>query len=514
MNMLMKSGLFGKENLCTWLYDDHGADREYLNAPLLHLNPKGYVDLYSVPKYAYYFWQASYSEKPMIFILPHFWRSQYLGQKKDIVVTSNCDKVELKVNDASKGILVPDQSNYHTVTFPGITVENAVLSATGTRNGKTVTWRLTMTGEPAKIVLKTSHTKIASDRSSVVIIQADIVNSQGNHVYGANNSLKWTISGPAKLVGPDVYVSDVSKHHEMDGAWYIDAPVANVIRSTGDPGKIRVTVASGGLASGSVEISSETVQADNSIIGEPVLKNDGRTGIERKVLQSARLEDIPSEIKPIFNAIKISAANKTGYKKAVRDLLSKDNPKADTSSIEFKTLADLFASYLNNNNGHLIADDFNFNVEHFNNCRLIAGYVNATKLPQPFKDGLRVYYSSSIIREGSEKNAGDEMNWLNWIPSGGTVVYYNDIVNAMPQKGTLVSAMKELSSIITMVHPGFSKFSEEAKSRALDFIARMNPYVNTEVKTEIIDGKRVETRSLIAEKGKPVLIPLYKFIAE
>jgi hypothetical protein len=113
-NMLIASGRFGTGNLCTWLYEDHGADREYLNAPLLHVNPKGYVDSYRVPKYAYYFWQANYYKKPMIFILPHFWRSQYIGQQKDIVINSNCDTVELFVNGASIGLRYPNEADFHT----------------------------------------------------------------------------------------------------------------------------------------------------------------------------------------------------------------------------------------------------------------------------------------------------------------------------------------------------------------------------------------------------------------
>lgn len=514
MNMLIRSGLFGNGNLCTWLYEDHGADREYLNAPMLHLNPKGYVDLYRIPKYSYYLWQATYAEKPMVFILPHFWRKQYMGEKKDIVVTSNCEKVELKVNGTSKGTLVPDQSNFHTVTFKGITVENAVLTATGTKGGNTVTWQLPMSGEPARIVLRASHLKMPADRGSVAIVHADIVDSKGNHVYGAGNTLKWSVSGPAKLVGPEVYISDISKHHEMEGVWYMDAPVANVLRSTGDPGRIKVTVSAGGLASGSVEISAEAIQQDNSVILEPVLKNDGRTKVERIVLQPSRLDEAPQEIKPSFDAVKLSASDRPGFRKAVREYIHGKNPSADTSTIEFRTLTDLFASYLSNNNGQLIADDFNFNVDHFNDCRLIAGYINATKLPQPFKDGLRVYYSTSLIKEGNEKNAGDEMNWLNWIPSGGTVVYYSDELKASPAKGTLVTPKRELTELITLVHPSFAQFSAEAKSRAIEFISRMNPYVHADVKTDIIDGKKVTTTKLLAEKNRPVLIPLLKFIAE
>ncbi len=135
-NMLKASGLFGTGNLCTWIYEDHGADREYLNAPLLHVNPKGYVDVYRVPKYAYYFWQATYAEKPMVFIQPHYWRTQYLGQKKDIVVNSNCDKIELKVNGVTKGSVTPDDKDFNSVTFKDITIESGTISAVGTMDGE------------------------------------------------------------------------------------------------------------------------------------------------------------------------------------------------------------------------------------------------------------------------------------------------------------------------------------------------------------------------------------------
>jgi beta-galactosidase len=48
-------------NIVTWLYADHGCDREYLNSPLLHINPKGWVDAYRFPKLTYYLWQANYT---------------------------------------------------------------------------------------------------------------------------------------------------------------------------------------------------------------------------------------------------------------------------------------------------------------------------------------------------------------------------------------------------------------------------------------------------------------------
>jgi beta-galactosidase len=514
-NMLRASGLFGTGNLCTWLYADHGADREYLNSPLLHVNPKGYVDAYRVPKYAYYFWQATYAKQLMVFIQPHFWGAQYLGQKKDFVVNSNCDKVELKVNGISKGVQNLDASNFHTVTFKDILVEKGTITAVASKNGTNITTQVAMAGDPAKIVLTSTHKKFSADRGSVAIITADIVDAKGNHIYGANNSVKWSITGPATFVGPSVYETDIDKHHELEGVWYIDMPVSNVIRSTGTPGKIRVTVSAGGLASGYFEIDAEAVKPDISVITEPVLADEGRKQVTRLVIRAARLDEIPKEIKFKFDEIKLLSSDKAGYAKSIRENIKTDNPDVDTSIVEFRALVSLLSSYLINNNGLLIADDYNFNIDHYNNCRLIAGYIEATKLPQLYKDILRKYYANIIITKGAEKDAGDEMNWLNWIPSGGTVV-----ISAMGEKkpvvkGAIMTEKNDLSDIISVVHPGFPKFSNEAKERALIFISKMNPYVlQSSVSTKDKDGNTVTSISYKAEKGKAILIPLLKYIAE
>jgi beta-galactosidase len=516
-NMLIASGRFGTGNLCTWIYADHGADREYLNSPLLHVNPKGYVDVYRVPKYAYYFWQATYSQKPMVFIQPHYWRSQYLGQKKDIVVSSNCDKVELKVNGKSKGTLIPDQNNFHCVTFMDILVENGTLSAMATKDGTTISTQFVMAGDPARILLKGSVQKLNADRASVAIITADIIDAKGNHVYGANNPVKWSVLGPATLVGPSVYESDIDRHHEPDGVWYMDMPVSNVIRSTGKPGKIHVTVSATGLASGSFDIDAMEIRPDDSFIIEPMLSDEGRNTVAKTGFKQERLEEIPEGIKSTYDELRFSASDKQGYAKAVKDYIIKNNQAIDTSSVEFRALISLFASQLMNNNGRLIADDFNFNVSHYNNCRLISGYINSLKLPQLFKDGLKKYYADAVITKGMEKNAGDEMNWMNWIPSGGTVVISQD--GALPSwpRGTIVTNKTDLAELVTLVYPVFVNYDADARERALTFTSKMNPYITVKsvsVQSREGDKEKKTEVTYTAEKGKPILIPLIKFISQ
>jgi len=516
-NMLKASGKFGTGNLCTWIYEDHGADREYLNSPLLHVNPKGYVDVYRVPKYAYYFWQATYYDKPMAFIQPHFWRSQYLGQKKYITVNSNCEKVELKVNGVSKGFQIPDATNFHSVIFKDITIEKGILSVEATKNGKTITSQVVMAGEPAKIVLNCSQPRITSDRASVAIITADIVDSKGTHVYGANNTIKWTVTGPATLVGPSSYESDINKHHEMDGVWYMDMPVSNVIRSTGKSGKIHIAVSASGLTSGSIDIPSEEKIVDNSIISEPVLSDENRNPVDRIELKSNILDEVPMVIKLTFAELNFTASDKKGFSRNIKEYIIKNNALTDTTTIEFKALVDLFASQLVNSNGKLIADDYNFSVDHFNKCHLISGYINATKLPPFFKEGLKKYYANSIIKLGTEKNPGEEMNWLNWIPSGGTVVIYQEAPVTTTIKGVVFTKKSELRDLIAVVYPQFSGFSQDAKDRALIFISKINPYIHiNSVSQQSREGDqtKITSTTYIAEKGQPILIPLLKFISE
>jgi hypothetical protein len=370
-----------------------------------------------------------------------------------------------------------------------------------------------MAADPSRIILSGSQSKIYADRGSVVIINADIVDSQGNHVYGANNSVKWTLTGPATLVGPSVYESEINKKNEVEGVWYMDMPVSNVIRSTGKPGKIRVSVSASGLISGTLEIEAEETLNDNQVINEPILKDDGRVAVARLLLNVKRLDEIPQEIKITVDEINLGSSDKTGYTGMIKEYIFKNNSSADTASVEFRTLCNLFAVQLLNSNGHLSAADYNFSIDHYNNCRLISGYVNNTRLPQFFKEGLKKYYSDAIISKGVEKNAGEEMNWLNWIPSGGTVVIVQGDKTNPDLKGVIFAKSTRLEDIIITVYPQFANFSQEAKDRALGFIGRMNPYLH--VGSGGQDEHVLQTNfSYTADKDQPILIPLLKFISE
>jgi hypothetical protein len=368
-------------------------------------------------------------------------------------------------------------------------------------------------GEAARIILTSSHNRISADRGSVALIKADITDADGNHVSGARNTISWRIAGPAKLVGPSYYVSYADSNHRADEGWYIRMPATNIIRSTGVPGKIKVTVFSSGLASGSVEINAEEIAADKQVLNEPLLSDQGRKPVSRTSLVTARLEEIPVEIAPASDDIKIAATGIKEFGKLMKDNIKKNNPSVDSASFEFSTLIAVLAKQLSNNAGTMSAADYNFNAGHYNTCRLISGYISKTRLPPLFKESMRQYYSALLITQGCEKNAGDEMNWLNWIPSGGVVVIVPDEKTSTTQKGVIYSKQDGLQDIIKLVYPQFAKFSDDARQRALIYISRMNPSVRV---TYSINGSPEpgNLATYTAEKGKPILIPEFKFISE
>lgn len=359
------------DNIVVFLYADHGADRKYLYSPLLYLNPKGFVDPYRNPKYMYYLWEANFSPKPMIFIEPYLWREKYLGQKKDIMVDTNCDSVTLKVNGRVIGTLKPGPDTAHSVTFKNVPVERGALSADGTRNGQSMHYEVKMPGAPARVMLMASSPSIPAGRNGIATLSANIVDANGVHVIGANPDLHWKIEGPGTLVGPAVYKTDTLKNGSYEGVWYIDTPIGNVVRSGGSTGTIKVTVEAQGLAAGSVSIQSVAPPEDRIPgISEPTLRDDGRVPVTRDMsVKSTVFAAKAHKLNEITQDYDLPAEAAKDYRAAITAFIQQRNFDLDTSKADFHALVKQLAAILEKTHGHLVADDYNFLVRQFNDAK-------------------------------------------------------------------------------------------------------------------------------------------------
>ncbi len=488
-----------------WLYADHGADREYLNSPLKHVNPKGWVDSWRNPKYKYYLWQANYASRPMVFIHYHFWREKYLGQKKDFMVHSNCNEVELFINGNSKGKKHPEKSNQYTVKFEQLEIEQGSIKAVGTNtDGSTVNYIIEMAGEADRIILQPSSEISQAGLNEVVEIRADIVDAKGVHVIGANPRLKWTVEGPATLVGAENYISDINGIEEYEGTLYIDVPVTNIIRSTGKAGKVTVTVTSGSLKAGETEIVFEEYLDSNPIegISEPSLKSESRERVQKNQSQISRII-APSEMKKYQGELNFRL---TELENEITRFITSENPGIPANTADFKYVVKIFSQMMKANKGRLVADDYNFTVEQYNISRDITRYIDKADLPRAYKDELIDYYARLIVLNGRNKNIISQKEIISEIPSGGKTVIVDSEIIDYPD--LIYSKETDLKKVLGQVYPETQYYSEDDMEKAWRLIYRINPSI---LYSSTRDRKtKVKTEYYTIEPGRVILIPLPK----
>ena len=405
-------GLLG-DNCVSWLYEDHGADREYLNCILKHINPKGWVDIYRQPKYIYWLTKAYYTDIPVVFIHPHFWREKYIDSYRNIQIDSNCGEVELYINGKSSGIKYPEKKNFNTVTFENIRIEKGSIMAVGRKDGKEYLHVLDMPGPPAKIVLYSQQNMIPADRSGIAIIFADILDEEGNQVFDASNTLKWFVSGPGVLLGPSVYESDIMKHEEMGGTGYTVVPVANIVRSSNTPGRIKITVSSEGLQSADIIISTEIPEDKTYWIKEPSLSDKGRLPVKRLEEFAADLAEIPITILPIRENYIFKGKIDKDFIPQLRTFIAERNYGDYNKYKAYTFLVEAISLRLQNMNGNLIADDFNFYIDQFNSLAVLEDFIQKSGILLPEQIILMEKYASEVLLKGNQIDLREEIKKIS-----------------------------------------------------------------------------------------------------
>jgi hypothetical protein len=506
-----------RASINTWLYEDHGCNRQYVNCPLDYINPKGWVDSWRVPKYMYYLWQAFYAEKPMVFIHPHFWRSQYVGQKKEIVVDSNCETVGLKVNGRSIGVLKPAFAQANVVRFKNVPIEQGVLTAEGKKNGVTVTNTVVMAGEPARVTLSANPATLPAGMDSLAIVRADIVDAQGNHVMDATNTIYWSVSGPATLVGALVYQTDTDKNEANEGTMYIVAPTFNIIRSSGKPGEIKVHAYSRGIAAGDVSITATAVPENTTAVIEPPLPEGKRQAVAREDAAASQ-DDLGSQkLHGTTDDVFFTASSLEEYTRQIDGFLREKNPVLGFDTPEYRALVSVFAGLLQKNNGSLIRDDYNFTAGFYNNCRRITRQIAALKLPEPFKQSLREYYAQTMIQRGEAKDYNNEARWLASLPEGKPVVA-GVPAGAVHDAGVLYADKPDFQAMVALALPELNNLDDARKAAMLETVCALNPMVKkTVVKSGggKVDGVRQKTKKTISyevAKGQAILVPSLQYL--
>jgi beta-galactosidase len=175
-----------------------------------------------------------------------------------VQVYSNCDEVELFLNEKSLGSLkkpADDSPRDWNVTF-----EEGTIKAIGKNNSKVVAQEaFTSAGKPSKIILTKSNPTVANNWDDVSFITATIVDEKGIPCANADNLIKFSVSNSGQIIGVDN--GNIISHENYlspERRAYNGKAIA-IIKASQTTGKIEVKAIAEGLqeAIAVVEIVSE-----------------------------------------------------------------------------------------------------------------------------------------------------------------------------------------------------------------------------------------------------------------
>jgi beta-galactosidase len=222
----------------------------------------GIMDMCGFPKNIYYYYQSWWTDKDVLHISPHWnWRDKAPGWNKpegdpvDVWVNSNADNVELFLNGKSLG--KKDMPKYGHLQWT-VKYQPGTLEAVAFKNGKKLTTKVETTGNPTELYMTPYKTTMLADREDVCVINISAVDQQGREVPDANNLIRFTITGPGKIIG--VGNGDPSCHEPdkcEDGAWQrslFNGKCQVIVQSTGEEGTIHFEAKAVGLWTGSTDI--------------------------------------------------------------------------------------------------------------------------------------------------------------------------------------------------------------------------------------------------------------------
>ena len=177
----------------------------------------GLIDIGGFEKTLYYYWQAFWSDKPMVHIAVNLrekddfeWRSYNVvshwnfnpGAVDTVFVYSNTEKVELYQNGKSVGVKDVNPDTYQAIYL--VNYKAGELTARAFQNKKTVaTHTLKTAAEPVKLELKNERKSVPVDDEQLIFLTLEVQDGKGVRCPSASNEVTVQVTGAGELIGLD-----------------------------------------------------------------------------------------------------------------------------------------------------------------------------------------------------------------------------------------------------------------------------------------------------------------------
>jgi beta-galactosidase len=177
----------------------------------------GLIDIAGFEKPLAYYWQAFWSEKPMVHIAVNLkvkddfeWRAYNVashwnfnpGEVDTVFVYSNAEKVELYQNGKSLGQKAVNPDTYQAIYL--VNYKKGELMAKAFNKKATVaTHTLKTAGEPEKLVVKEEWKSDGPESERLVFLTLEIQDAKGTRCPSAKNEITDEVTGAGELIGLD-----------------------------------------------------------------------------------------------------------------------------------------------------------------------------------------------------------------------------------------------------------------------------------------------------------------------
>ena len=232
----------------------------------------GIIDLAGNKKPEFYFRQSLWSDKPMVFTgttdhvaqtgTTDLWAHKMVdpvwnwkpGQQIIVNVFSNCEEVELFLNNKTLGVKKMADFKNRTITWT-LPFEAGKLRAVGRIAGKDLaSFDLNTTGKPVTIVAKSDVGQLKDDKQELANVFVTLCDKSGNTVYSADNEITCEVTGPVRILGMEdsnprnIENYKDNKQHAYHGKLLI------YLQSLDKPGKAVIKLLSPGLKGTTIEL--------------------------------------------------------------------------------------------------------------------------------------------------------------------------------------------------------------------------------------------------------------------
>lgn len=203
----------------------------------------GIIDLAGIPKDHFYLYQAFWTTKPMVHLLPHWTHPGMNGLSIPVVAYSNQPEVELFLRGKSLGRRKPGPLGDFVWNVP-YTPGKLEAKAYGTGDTVTATTAYVTAGLPETLKIETDNGDLLANRADNATVTVTVSDKNGVMVPWAMSPIAFAVHGPVRLLGyENGDPLDITPHHaSYRKAFY--GMARGFYQSTGGDAPISVTAAS------------------------------------------------------------------------------------------------------------------------------------------------------------------------------------------------------------------------------------------------------------------------------